>query len=194
VVEEFGADKGMIEHMNRLEDQVALMQEDVHIQDEFTVSRVFDAPIDLMFKLWSDPEHLGHWWGPAGMKLKVERMDMKPGGMFLYSIAAPDGNTMYGCFKYREINEPNKMVFTSSFTDADGNPVRTPFLPEWPLEILNILTLSDYGNKTALSLRGWPLHATEAERAAYIANRAGMNQGFAGTFKQLEDYIAALSK
>jgi uncharacterized protein YndB with AHSA1/START domain len=62
------------------------------------LTRVFNAPRELVFKVWTDPEHFGKWWGPQGFSLDVVRMDVRPGGMFLGCQKSPDGTqAMWGC-------------------------------------------------------------------------------------------------
>lgn len=156
---------------------------------ELVVTRLFDAPRELVFKLWTDPEHFGNWWGPKGFSLEVSKMDVRPGGMFLGSQKSPDGHVMWGKFVYQEVNEPEKLVFIQSFSDEKGNTVRAPFDPNWPLEIINILTLTEENGKTRLTLRGGPLNATEKEWAVFEGMRPMVQQGFGGTFDQLADYL-----
>ncbi|SEM80240.1 SRPBCC family protein [Lihuaxuella thermophila] len=155
------------------------------------LTRVFDAPRELVFKVWTDPGHFGKWWGPKGFSIHIVTMDVHPGGMFLGCQKTPDGNqVMWGNFIYREVNPPEKLVFVQSFSDEEGNPVRASFHPNWPLEILNILTLEENDNKTILTLEGFPLNASEAEKAAYEAMKPMLKQGFGGTFDQLAEYLA----
>jgi uncharacterized protein YndB with AHSA1/START domain len=70
---------------------------------EFTISRVFDAPRDLVFKAFTDPEHMKHWWGPKGFTVIKSEMDLRVGGIYHYDLRGPDGSTMWGKFVYREI-------------------------------------------------------------------------------------------
>lgn len=58
---------------------------------EFVISRVFDAPRDLVFKAWTEEERLTHWWGPKGFKLRSCKLDLRPGGFFHYGMQAPNG-------------------------------------------------------------------------------------------------------
>jgi uncharacterized protein YndB with AHSA1/START domain len=159
-------------------------------QIELVITRTFDAPRELVFKAWTESEHLKHWWGPKGFTFGVSKLDLRPGGVFHYSMRSPDGHEMWGKFVYREIVAPEKIVFVNSFSDEEGNTVRAPFSPTWPLEVLNTLTLSENEGKTTLTLRGGPINATEEERKTYEAGFESMKQGFGGTFDQLADYLA----
>jgi len=155
------------------------------------LTRTFDAPRELVFKVWTDPEHFGKWWGPQGFSLHVAKMDVRTGGMFLGNQKSPEGHVMWGKFVYQEVTPPKKIVFIQSFSDEAGNTVRAPFNPNWPLEIINILTLTEENGKTSLTLQGGPINATEEECAAFEQMRPMVQQGFGGTFDQLENYLAS---
>ncbi len=160
-------------------------------QNELVITRTFDAPRELVFKTWTEAEHLKHWWGPKGTKIEVAKLDLQPGGVFHYSLSSPEG-VMWGKFIYREIEEPEKLVFVSSFSDEEGNTVRAPFSQIWPLEVLNITTFTEKDGKTTLTMRGGPISATEEEFNFYAQMHDSMQEGFAGTFDQLDDYLAKI--
>ena len=159
-------------------------------EGEFVITRVFDAPRELVWKAWTESERLSHWWGPKGFTMGVCKLDLRPGGVFHYSTRTPDGREMWGKFVYREIVKPERIVFINSFADEKGNVVRNPWNADWPLEVLNAQSFSEHEGKTTLTLRGAPLNATEAERKTFEAGRKSMQQGFAGTLDQLADYLA----
>jgi uncharacterized protein YndB with AHSA1/START domain len=162
---------------------------------ELIITRIFDAPRELVFKAWSEPERLLHWWGPKGLNMGVSRFEFQPGGTFLYSMETPDGHKMWGKFVYREIEAPARIVFAVSFTDEAGNPVRHPLSPTWPLEVLNELILEEEANgKTKLTLRGGPINATAEECSTYEAGIPSMHEGFGGTMDQLDAYLAEAGK
>lgn len=158
--------------------------------NELVITRVFDAPRELVFKAWTEPERLAQWWGPKGFTLEVTKLDLRPGGIFLGSQRSTEGFVMWGKFVYKEITPPEKLVFIQSFSDEEGNTVRAPFSPTWPLEIINYLTLIEIEGKTELTLRGGPIKATEEELKTFEGMRPMMEQGFGGTFDQLADYLA----
>ena len=76
--------------------------------EQFTVSLVFDAPRDLVWKAWTEPDRLAKWWGPAGVEIGVRTLELRPGGMFHYSMRGPDGNDIWGKFVFREIAPPER--------------------------------------------------------------------------------------
>jgi uncharacterized protein YndB with AHSA1/START domain len=159
-------------------------------QKELVITRVYNAPRELIYKAWSEAERLAQWWGPKGCSIQVKKLDFRPGGIFHYGIGMPDGSEMCGIFAYREMVEPERIVFVNSFSDQDGNIIRSPFHAAWPLEILNRLTLEEDNGKTTLTLRGGPINATDEEYKIFEENTASMQQGFKGTLDQLEEYLA----
>ncbi len=158
---------------------------------EIATSRVFDAPRGLVWKAWTEPGRLAGWWGPKGFAWAGGMMDLRPGGIFHYGLRTPDGKaTTWGRFVYREVVEPSRLVFVVSFSDVNGGVARHPAAADWPLEVLNVLTLEESGGKTALVLEGRPLHASEAERRAFEGGIGSMQQGFKETLDQLTAYLA----
>lgn len=156
------------------------------------ITRALNAPRELVYRVWTEAEHLEKWWGPAGMKLEVKQLDVRPGGKFLYRMSTPDGHEMWGKFVYREVTAPEKLVYVSSFSDAEGNTLRAPFSPVFPIEIVNNLTFTEQDGRTTFTLQGGPYQATAEEDAFYRSMFESMKQGFTGTFDQLEAYLAKL--
>jgi len=185
VAEKHGAVEGQVQTINRFEELLSKMSEG----KELVITRTFNAPRKLVYKAFSEAEALGQWWGPKGAQLKVHKLEFNPGGIFLYSMQSPMGE-MWGKFNYLEIVEPERIVFTNSFSDKDGNITRAPFSNDFPLEIMNILTLNEQNGKTTVTLKGSPMNATEAEMNFFTNMFSGMQQGFAGTFDQLEEYLS----
>lgn len=162
-------------------------------KNELVITRVFDAPRELVFKAWTESERLQQWWGPKGYKVEVSKLDLRPGGLFLGSQRSPEGHVMWGKFVYQEITEPEKLVFIQSFSDEEGNTIRAPFSPTWPLEIINTLTFQELNGKTTMTMRGGPVNATEQEYETYMGMIESLNEGLSGTFDQLDDFLAKKS-
>lgn len=162
--------------------------------NELVITRVFNAPKQLVFDAFTKAEHLAHWWGPAGFDLKVLKLDVRAGGCFHYCMEAENGHKMYGLFNYREIQGPDKITFTSSFADETGNSIPAPFSPDFPQHILNMWTFEEENGKTTITLKGYPVDATEAQVKSYEGMHSSMQQGFAGTFEKLETYLKKISK
>jgi uncharacterized protein YndB with AHSA1/START domain len=145
VVREYGTIEGGKQTLERLARHVTKMSKDVEEppSEALVITREFDAPRDMVFKAWTDAEHLKRWWGPAGCEVGTCKVELRPGGSFLYSMRVPNAPEIWGKFLYREITPPDRLVFVSSFSDPDGNLTRHPFSPTWPLEILNTVTFAD---------------------------------------------------
>jgi len=157
---------------------------------DFVISRVFDAPRDLVWKAFTDPERMRHWWGPKGFKVIASTMDLRPGGTYHYGLKAPDGSIMWGKFVYRDIVAPERVVLVSSFSDEAGGTTRHPGHLSWPLEMLSVFTFEDLGGQTRFTVRWAPYNATADERKTFDDGRDSMQQGWGGTLDQLADYLA----
>ncbi|MES1154947.1 MAG: SRPBCC domain-containing protein [Pseudorhodoplanes sp.] len=157
---------------------------------EFVISRVFDAPRDLVWKMLTEPAHMKEWWGPKGCDVVRAEMDLRPGGSYLYGMKALDGSLMWGKFVYREVVPPEKLVFINSFSDEKGGVTRHPMAPTWPLEMLSTFTFEEMpGGKTKFTVRWMPYNATEEERATFEAGRDSMQGGWSGTLDKLAEYL-----
>ena len=160
---------------------------------EFVISRVFDAPRDLVWKCFTDPERMQQWWGPKGVAVVKSEMDLRPGGRYLYAMRSPDGTVMWGKMAYREITPPSRIVFVNSFSDEAGGTTRHPMAPTWPLEMLSVFQFEDLGGKTKFTVTWSPLNATEEEKATFAAGHGSMNQGWTGTLDKLTAYLPEAS-
>jgi len=157
---------------------------------ELVITRVVNAPRELVWKAFTEAERLAKWWGPAGYTMRVSALDFRTGGLFLYSQRSPDGQLMWGRFVFGDIQAPERLTFVSSFSDADGNMTRAPFSTTWPLEILNVATFDEAEGKTTLTLRGGPINATAEEREMFWMAQESVERCLAGTLDQLDDYLA----
>ncbi|HUR83473.1 MAG TPA: SRPBCC family protein [Thermoanaerobaculia bacterium] len=181
VVADHNAVEGLSQTLGRLGEQVA---------EAFTFTRTLDAPRELVFRVWTEAEHLEQWFGPKGFEMFHCTSDLRPGGVMHYGMRGPDGTEMWGRWIWREITPPERIVFVQSFSDAQGGVTRAPFLDGgWPLETLSTITLTEDRGKTTVSMVGVPIHATDAERATFRGMHDSMNGGWSGTFAQLTAYL-----
>ena len=157
---------------------------------DFVITRVFDAPRERVWRAFTESECLLHGWGPKGFTTHHAEVDLRPGGLFRYGLRSPDGQDLWGRFVYREIAAPERLVVIVSFTDEQGDVIRHPWSPTWPLETLSTLTFAEQAGKTTLTVRWAPHAATEAERETFNAGHDSMRQGWTGTLDQLEAYLA----
>ena len=86
--------------------------------DELLIERIFDAPRELVFRVWTTPEHLMRWWGPKDYRAVAYEMDFRPGGAYRSCIEAPDGARSWMSGVYQEIVAPERIVMTFGW-DAD---------------------------------------------------------------------------
>lgn len=186
-VNKYGAIEGAKSTMSRLAEELEVLK-----TTNLEITRTFNAPRDLVFKAWTDPEHLKHWWGPKGYDITISKFDLQPGGLFHYNMQNPDGHQMWGKFVFREVAGPGKLVFVNSFSDLQGNTVRAPFSELIPLEILNIVTFTEQDGQTTITLRGVPIQATEEEVRFFYSMHPSMQQGYGSTFDQLDVHLAKL--
>jgi uncharacterized protein YndB with AHSA1/START domain len=158
--------------------------------EDFVISRVFDAPRELVWKVFTDPEHMKNWWGPKGFTVRFSRMDFRVGGTYHYGMRSPDGHDMWGKFTYREIVPPERLVLVDSFSDEHGGLTRHPLSPTWPQEMLSTFTFTEKDGKTTFTIRWSPLNATATERKTFEDGKTECSKGWGGTLDQLGAYLA----
>ena len=143
---------------------------------ELTITRAFDAPRSLVFKMWTDPKHMAQWWGPHDFTNPVCELDVRPGGAILIHMRAPNGEVHPMTGVFREIVEPERLVFAIAVDDADGNRL---------LEGLTTVTFAEQGGKTTLTLQ------TRAVGFVAIAARMieGMEAGWTQSLERLEALV-----
>ena len=159
---------------------------------EFVFRRTFDAPREDVWNAFTQAEHLKHWWGPPGCSIEVAHHELKPGGLFHYTMKLPDGRAMWARFVYREIAAPERLVWLNGFSDAGGGLTRNPWIPnaDYPRETLNTVTLAEEDGKTLLTVTVVPFEASAEEAGVFADGINGMKMGFGASFKVLADYLA----
>ncbi len=186
VIKEYKAVEGGHQTLDRLGEQLGAMAG----EKVFMLSRTFDAPRELVFKAWTDPQHMQHWWGPKGSKVLHSKMDLRPGGTYHYCLQHPDAGEVWGKFVYREIQKPERIVYVGGFSDKDGNFTRHPMSPTWPLEMLSIITFVEHQGQTTVTIRWSPINASETELKTFEDGKPSMQQGWGGSLDQLAEYLA----
>jgi len=157
---------------------------------DFVISRDFNVSRELLWTCFTDPERMKQWWGPKGVVVTVSKMDLRPGGTYLYGMKTPDGKEMWGRMVYREIVRPEKLVFINSFSDEKGGLGRHPMAPQWPIEMLSIFTFEEQpGGKTRFTVRWSPHNPTPLEQETFDQGHDSMNMGWSGTLDKLEVYL-----
>ncbi len=158
---------------------------------DFVITRVFNAPRELVWKAFTEAERMQHWFGPKGSSIVKSSMDLRVGGIYHGAMRNPDGQITWAKFVYREIARPERLVWVHSFSDENGGLTRHPLSATWPLELLTTVTFEDApGGKTKLTLRWSPINANEDERKTFAAALEGIQGGWGGSFDQLDAYLA----
>ncbi|REK71956.1 SRPBCC family protein [Paenibacillus paeoniae] len=157
------------------------------------ITHTFNAPRELVFEAFTKSEHLQNWWGPKGWAFEVSKSDFRPGGVFHYSQQPDDGDKMWVKFEYTEIVSPEKIVYTSFFSDEEGNNVRAPFDENWPMGTLTTMTFIEDEAKTNLTVVLMPVSPTEEEDKTFSESKDMVKEGFSGTFDQLAEYLLKVS-
>jgi uncharacterized protein YndB with AHSA1/START domain len=153
---------------------------------ELVITRIFDAPRELVFKAWTEPEHMQRWWGPKGFTTPFCTIDLRPGGVIHFCMRSPDGHDIWCKGIYHEVVAPERIVCTSCFSDEQGNlvqPTHYGMGPDWPAETLLTVTFDEHEGKTKLTLRQAGVPSTP--------ERDGALQGWNETFDRLAEYAAA---
>ena len=161
-------------------------------KEQFVINRSFDAPLELMFEMWTNPEHIAQWLAPTGFTMEFLQSKSPAEGSTFYFMTNGNGVDFYGKKRILEMRKPDRVVYTQQFCDKDENISRHPLAPTWPETMLTAVELSAEGqNRTRVTVT-WEVYgaATKEELETFILSRAGMNQGWTGSFNKLDDYLA----
>ncbi len=184
IAKEYGAVQGLEQTLDRLQEGLA--------GRDFVITRVFDCPRELMWKMWTDPQHLARWWGPRKLSTRVEALEPRVGGEYQFVMELPDGTRYPMKGVYREVVEPERLVYT---VDTSGHPA------EWRAAILQQLppgskqeigpgshtvTFAKEGTKTRLTIR-CSFASTELRNAF---TRMGMTGGWSQSLDKLAEQVA----
>ncbi len=159
---------------------------------KFVINRSFDAPLDRMFEMWTNPKHFSQWLPPTGFHMEFIKADIKPGGSTFYFMTNDSGVQMYGRATYLKIEKPDRLVYTQQFSDEKGNISRHPLAPTWPETMLTTVQLTEEGpNRTRVTVTWEPYGATTPEELeVFVQSKGGMTQGWTGSFDKLDEVLA----
>jgi uncharacterized protein YndB with AHSA1/START domain len=143
-------------------------------------TREFDAPRDLVFAAFTDPEHLAQWWGPNGFTTTTHAFDFRVGGVWRFTMHGPDGRDYQNRITYDEIVPPERIVYRH----GGGDDVE-------PVQFSQTLTFEDLGQGRTRLI--WHGRFPSAEERARVIRDYGADKGLAQTMARLGDYLAALS-
>jgi uncharacterized protein YndB with AHSA1/START domain len=134
------------------------MTDDSDSRGAVVIERSFDAPVELVWQMWTDPQHFAGWYGPIGAEIPVANMDVRVGGRRLVSmeVQTPGGlMQMWFTGEYREVVENRRLVYTESMSDEDGNvvsPTDMGMPAEHPTTTEIRVELEDIGGRTKMVL------------------------------------------
>jgi uncharacterized protein YndB with AHSA1/START domain len=131
------------------------------VDREVVITRVFDAPRERVFAAWTDPEHVGEWWGPTGFTTTTHEIDVRPGGVWRYIMHGPDGVDWPNWIRYSEVVAPERLVY------AHGGEREEP-------EFHVTITFDEEGGGTRLTMRSlFPTEVRAIEGGNQTLDRFG---------------------
>jgi len=154
---------------------------------ELVIQRIFDAPRELVWKAWMEPEMVKRWWGPKGFTAPAAQIDFRVGGKVLFAMQSPDfnnGEPIWSTGVFREIVPFERMVLTDSFADENGNIVPAThygMTEDFPLETLVRVTFEDVSGTPKMTLRHEGMPRDMAE---------GASQGWNESLDKLAESLA----
>lgn len=150
----------------------------------FVMERVFSAPIDLVWKAWTEPDRIAQWWGPRGFSTVVKEMDVRPGGTWIYCMYSPqflpEGQAACGKGVYVEVVDREKLVYDDYFSDENGNVT-----PNMPVLITTVL-FHDLSGKTRVTSTSECANPQDLRKILDM----GVEQGATETWDRLEELLA----
>lgn len=143
---------------------------------EIVATRVFDAPRELIFQMWTDPHHVVQWWGPRGFTNTIYEMDVRPGGVWRLVMHGPDGVDYPNKIVYSEVVRPKRLVYTHGSGDDSEQG-----------QFLVTVDFEELGNKTRLSVKALFKSAAERDEAV---EKHGAVEGLNQTLERLAEHLA----
>jgi uncharacterized protein YndB with AHSA1/START domain len=150
------------------------------------ITRVVEAPRIAVFRAWTVPQRLLQWWAPRGFTTPFCTVELRPGGAFHFCMRSPEGMDVWGLGIYREIVAPERIVYTDSFADADGNrvePARYGVSPDFPSETLVTVTFAEHTQATTVTVQHSGLGET--------SERDAIRQGWTEMLDRLAGLLAS---
>jgi uncharacterized protein YndB with AHSA1/START domain len=153
---------------------------DLNAGKEVTITRVFNAPRELVYDVWTDEKHIASWFGPQHFTNPVVEMDVRPGGRMIIHMQGPDGSVFPSIGTFTDVTPPERLAFTSTAYAGVGGP--------FMLEDLTTITFTERNGQTVLTLHAVVTRSTPEAGEAL----AGMEQGWNESLDKLEALLATL--
>lgn len=158
--------------------------------DPFFINRTFEAPIKKVFEMWTTPKHFQKWLPPTGLDMEILQGEIKEKDSIFFKMSNKDFS-FYGKIHYQTINPVHHLSYVQSFADEKGNKARHPGAPVFPEAMLATVTFAEESETLTRVTVRFEAYGdySEAELQAFIAERAGMTQGWNGSFDKLEELL-----
>jgi len=156
----------------------------------FVLKRTFDAPRDLVWRTWTDPDLVQRWYGP-GVETVLHEFNPTPGGLWLNEMRMGD-NSMYQRTEFTEVEPPSRLVMLMSNSDANWEPADSPMNPNWPRTLLTTITLTENGDQTDMVLEWAPHNATDDQIEAFRAALGDLDKGWGAGMDIVAEILAEL--
>ena len=157
---------------------------------EYILDRVFDAPREMVWRAWTDPELLSRWYGP-GVDTIIHKFDLQPGGLWLNEMKWGEKSDL-SKMTFQDVAPHEKLVWHHSSTDADWNVISNPMMPDWPRVLLSTVTFEGEGSSTNVRLTMVPIDATDAEIACFAGAMEGFGKGWGSGFAIMDEMFAEM--
>lgn len=155
--------------------------------EQFVIARTIDAPIERVYEMWTNPDHLAQWLPPTGATMRFVRAEPRIGGTSFYAMTMANGAVLYGRVSYLVLERPRRIVYTQQFCDEGEQVIGAPFFAHWPRTMLTTVELvSEAPDRTRVCLRWEPQEASAADIAEFVKQRGSMTMGWTGSFDKLE--------
>ncbi len=158
----------------------------------YVLEREFDAPRDLVWRTWTEPELLARWYGP-GVETIVHRLDVTVGGLWLNEMKWGE-NSHYQRVEYTEVLPPERLVWLHAVSDGDWNIIANPMMENWPKVLLTTVTFTEEAGKTRMRLTWVPHQASDAEIACFAEAIDGLDKGWGKGMEMLAEILQELQE
>jgi uncharacterized protein YndB with AHSA1/START domain len=145
---------------------------------ELVMSRLFNAPRDLVFEVWTNPKHVIHWWGPNGFTNTIHEMDVRPGGKWRFIMHGPDGVDYPNRIVFEQVVKPALLVFEHG-ADQDDDPGSFHVT----------VTFVEVGKKTEVTMK---MVFKSKEEKDMVVEKYGAIEGNKQTMNRLEEYLTKM--
>ena len=166
------------------------MSDSAMLENAIVIEWTFEAPVDTIWQMWTQPEHFKQWYGPVGFSVPVAEMDVRIGGKHLFCMErhTPNGSMkMWSTGEYREVIPNKRLVYTESMSDENGTimlPSAMGMPDDYPVTTEVTITLEDLGGRTKMTMT----------HAGLPPQGQGANEGWAQAFDKLVNYINTVLK